>query len=1023
MDPIELELMIFINEHFLSPSIYDGIMKWARKAYTSNYTFESPCHRTLKKRLDVSFPPALHGGVVQRQVFDTEDIGSDTSIELCYFEPVPLIAAALRNPSLMEHFIFHPQMKKTVCGKRVYDEATSAEWFHKAFHNSPATENGVLKQGHLFIGLCDFDDGSVIDKMMKSSEHPFLMSMMNLTQQKRQSADAWLLLALLPDIEVSDLEKSKRNQKANGDLALKRLQLYHKCSAFLHSSFQDPNKHYDLWVHGMGMTKVYFQLGMIVGDTEQHNKICGFRGGNGKFRKFASRDCDCPTHCCDDPNYVCNRSKIDPTRKWMNWVFDPIKHPNPKKMRCIPPQYDVRQSSESHATRDEWCRSLSRSPIIPSLFSHNFGGDEEGVLGACPFELLHQFQLGLLKYIVMSLYNYRSLPPSFNAWLSTRSNPKVFDDATSNKDATNKSSSDDESLMGEDPDTLAEEDDNLQGEEADEGEDVDEEEETGDYYSGNGKTGKKRDADSQSIDSNEEVDNKVDLRSESQKFKHWLKSRPKSKKKAGRNVFSRVFFEKAARHVNGYLERQSDRSIPSLSYRSGLTAVTKMSGQEFPGLCLLTIFSMGGMMGPGMHDLEADFTTLLWLSISMNDLLSQKVYTSACLDVLHERIVRYLSVTKALIGDQREYLSAIGLRLAKFHGMLHYTDYILKFGSPLNFYGGFLESFLKDKLKRPSKRVNGHSHRLQYDILTRSQDARQFVLARQVLFTPKYVTTLLDPVLTLSEDNIESPPKSTVRLPRHIHFSSILNAEGEWIIVGHTKKDAPPPPTRDQNIFSRLFHPDLDSDKFSVANIVQSAVLRASESGNATPLRVDFFYHVTVPSESGETVIMRCNPIWNELVSPCGESPVNVGRMWFDWVEVNWVDGNGEHYTVPAQLRLFGNVLHSDGSNELLASIRSLRSETHLPHHNRMFFGRVDSFHADPRTSFNVVEFHDILSTAFVVPAIPPLPTEKPTKKQNPKKITPAMSLEQLVVSNSYCSLPPRCDWKNIGWDRKLSFE
>jgi hypothetical protein len=45
--------------------------------------------------------------------------------------------------------------------------------------------------------------------MMKSLEHPFLMSMMNHTQQKRQSADAWLLLALLPDIEVSDLEKSE----------------------------------------------------------------------------------------------------------------------------------------------------------------------------------------------------------------------------------------------------------------------------------------------------------------------------------------------------------------------------------------------------------------------------------------------------------------------------------------------------------------------------------------------------------------------------------------------------------------------------------------------------------------------------------------------------------------------------------------------------------------------------------------------------------------------------------------------
>ena len=40
-----------------------------------------------------------------------------------------------------------------------------------------------------------------------------------------------------------------------------------------------------------------------------------------------------------------------------------------------------------------------------------------------------------------------------------------------------------------------------------------------------------------------------------------------------------------------------------------------------------------------------------------------------------------------------------------------------KFGIPLNFFGGFLESFLKDKLKKPSKRINGHLHRVQHDIL------------------------------------------------------------------------------------------------------------------------------------------------------------------------------------------------------------------------------------------------------------------------------------------------------------------
>jgi hypothetical protein len=46
-------------------------------------------------------------------------------------------------------------------------------------------------------------------------------------------------------------------------------------------------------------------------------------------------------------------------------------------------------------------------------------------------------------------------------------------------------------------------------------------------------------------------------------------------------VFSRMSFEKVACIVYGFLQRQSDCSIPSLLYQAGLTAVTKMQGQDF----------------------------------------------------------------------------------------------------------------------------------------------------------------------------------------------------------------------------------------------------------------------------------------------------------------------------------------------------------------------------------------------------------------------------------------------------------
>ena len=46
----ELELVLFINENFLSPSIFDKVMKWALSATAEGYKFNSPSYSTLKKQ-------------------------------------------------------------------------------------------------------------------------------------------------------------------------------------------------------------------------------------------------------------------------------------------------------------------------------------------------------------------------------------------------------------------------------------------------------------------------------------------------------------------------------------------------------------------------------------------------------------------------------------------------------------------------------------------------------------------------------------------------------------------------------------------------------------------------------------------------------------------------------------------------------------------------------------------------------------------------------------------------------------
>ncbi len=56
-----------------------------------------------------------------------------------------------------------------------------------------------------------------------------------------------------------------------------------------------------------------------------------------------------------------------------------------------------------------------------------------------------------------------------------------------------------------------------------------------------------------------------------------------------------------------------------------------------PGLCLLTMFGLGGMMGKEKAELKNDFTLSLWLCIPMNDNLSQFRYTTDCVELLEKR--------------------------------------------------------------------------------------------------------------------------------------------------------------------------------------------------------------------------------------------------------------------------------------------------------------------------------------------------------------------------------------------------
>jgi hypothetical protein len=85
--PHELELMLFISRNFLSPSIFDKVMKWAHSATAKGYKFNSPSYSTLKKQMNYTFPNTINGGTLKSMVaFLPDEVGSDLPVTMWYFE-------------------------------------------------------------------------------------------------------------------------------------------------------------------------------------------------------------------------------------------------------------------------------------------------------------------------------------------------------------------------------------------------------------------------------------------------------------------------------------------------------------------------------------------------------------------------------------------------------------------------------------------------------------------------------------------------------------------------------------------------------------------------------------------------------------------------------------------------------------------------------------------------------------------------------------------------------------------------
>jgi len=115
-------------------------------------------------------------------------------------------------------------------------------------------------------------------------------------------------------------------------------------------------------------------ISIVIGDCEGNDKLCGRYGTHQKGNALVCRDCDCPTSLSD----VCNISCQPLTTA----LISNIRH-NPEALKA-----------HSHHGIDNAFHEL------------DFGGDEEGIHGCTPPEMLHLYQQGLYKYALKAFINY-----------------------------------------------------------------------------------------------------------------------------------------------------------------------------------------------------------------------------------------------------------------------------------------------------------------------------------------------------------------------------------------------------------------------------------------------------------------------------------------------------------------------------------------------------------------------------------------------------------------------------------------
>ena len=239
-------------------------------------------------------------------------------------------------------------------------------------------------------------DKTGTDMYQRYPSEPITMSLGIFRRHIRNQPRFQRILAYIPDIDLSKSSAAKRRDSSKKSSKGRSMRNFHKCLKVVTDAIKKADEEgIYTWLR-MGDKVKYMRIripvSIFIGDAKSGDQLVGRKGSYRNANRI-SRQCTCSSKQADDAKHVCT------------WVYSSEIDSLVDQALSDPGENDKRRKEEKKAAIKRL--DMLSTHIAENAFKDtNFGYNHQGIHGATPCDLMHAFQLGIVRYVVKVVIGY-----------------------------------------------------------------------------------------------------------------------------------------------------------------------------------------------------------------------------------------------------------------------------------------------------------------------------------------------------------------------------------------------------------------------------------------------------------------------------------------------------------------------------------------------------------------------------------------------------------------------------------------